>query len=139
MPLILRSAEENNFHLVMRARNFCLLFFIGLSGSFTHLCNYFVHDKCLHTIQDPNLITSMTVSMVDFYQYCLVSLIWFISAPLIAYGIFNFFRDVGKYICIPFIITGIVFMTFAGLISAVAIFNIMLNGNSWLTRSAFLC
>merc|ERR1711862_409319 len=106
VPLILRKADENNFHLVMRARNTCLLFFIALSGSMTHLTNYFVRDICLHTTDTPVLIDAFDVNMTDFYQYCLISLVWFISFPMIAYTIFNFFRDVSKYVCIPFIITG---------------------------------
>jgi hypothetical protein len=74
--------------------------------------------------------------MTDYYQYCLVSLIWLITAPLILYLMLSFFNDVSRYLCIPFVITGLVFLGFAILISAIAILNTLLNGNGWLIRSA---
>ena len=138
IPTILRSAEENNFHLIMRARNTCLLLFITLSGSVTHLSNYFVEDKCLHTTEDPLFIQAFDVNMTDYYQYCLVSLIWFISFPMIAFSIASFFKDVSRYIFIPFIITGFVFLGFAVLISAISILNTILNGNGWFIKGAML-
>ena len=74
--------------------------------------------------------------MTDYYQYCLVSLIWLITAPLILYLMLSFFNDVSRYLCIPFVITGLVFLGFAILISVIAILNTLLNGNGWLIRSA---
>jgi hypothetical protein len=56
IPMILRKADENHFHLIMRARINCMLFFISLSGSMTHLSNYYVDAPCLHTVQEPFLI-----------------------------------------------------------------------------------
>ena len=138
IPMILRKADENNFHLIMRARNFCLLQFILLSGSLTHLSNYYVEDICLHTTNKKLFFNVIDANMTDYYQYCLVTLYWFVTFPLISYWIANYFKDVSRYCCIPFVITGFVFLGFAGLISAVSIFNTLLNGNGWLIRGAML-
>ena len=136
IPVIFRSANENMFSVQMRARNTALMIFIALSGSLTHLTNYFVEDICLHTVKNPKVISAFDVNMTDYYQYCLVSLVWFSSFPMVAYSVANFFKDVSRYIFIPFIVTGIVFMYFAVFISGISLFNIMFNGNSPWTRWA---
>lgn len=49
IPVLLRQADENMFHVVMRVRNGTLLYFIVLAGCLCQLTNYFVEDRCLHT------------------------------------------------------------------------------------------
>lgn len=67
VPIILRRADENMFHVIMRGRNACLLIFIALSGSLPHLFNYFVEDVCLHANTDPIWFSAFDVNMTDYY------------------------------------------------------------------------
>lgn len=57
---------------------------------------------------------------------------------MIAYLIANFFKDVSRYVFIPFIVIGLVFLGFGVLISGISIINVLLNGNGWLTKSCQL-
>lgn len=134
VPMILRQAEENLFAVIMRARAMTLLLFISLSGALTHLTNYYVEDVCLHTINEPKLISAFNVNMTDYYQYCLVSMIWFTTFPMVILAITTYLRDVSRYLCIPFVVTGLVFSVFIILIAFIAIFNMVVNGNSELVR-----
>ena len=133
VPMLLRQADENMFHVMMRVRCFVFLFYITLTGCLTHLTNLFP-DKCLHTTTEPLYWEQFDVVTTDLYQFCLVSLIWFISIPLSFFFICGYFRDATRYALIPCMITSIVFLSFAMVLSLLSIINVLLNGNSYLIR-----
>ena len=48
VPMLMRQADENMFHVMMRVRCFVYLFYITLAGCLAHLTNFYP-DACLHT------------------------------------------------------------------------------------------
>lgn len=64
----------------------------------------------------------------------MVSLIWFISIPILCFGLGTFFSDASRYSMIPCMITCLVFIVFAVLLSCLTITNMMLNPNSYYVR-----
>ena len=130
VPMLMRQADENMFHVMMRVRCFVFLFYITLSGCLCHLTNYFA-DTCLHTELKPILFTQFDVNMTDYYQFCMVSLIWFISIPVSCFLIGAYFKDATRYSMIPCMITSLVFIVFALVLSIFTITNMLLNGNSY--------
>jgi len=137
VPMLLRQADENMFHVMMRVRGFVFLFYITLSGCLCQLTNYFP-DTCLHTENRPVLFYSFTVIMTDYYQFCMVSLIWFISIPLGFFLIMTAFKDSVRYAVIPCMITSVVFVVFALVLSLMTIANILVNGRGIFVRSAHI-
>lgn len=135
VPMLLRQADENIFHVMMRIRGFVFLTFMTLSGCLSHLTNYFP-DTCLHTQLDATLIDAMDVTMTDYYQYCMVALIWFISIPVLFFLVMSFFRDATRYAMIPCMVTSVVFGLFALCLSMLSIFNMFLNGHGTLVKTA---
>ena len=133
VPMVMRQADENMFHVMMRIRCMVFLVYITLSGCLCQITNYYV-DKCLHTKVDPVFFDSFDVNMTDYYQFCLISLVWFISIPVSCFLIGAFFRDATRYSMIPCMITSVVFMVFTLLLSAVTISNMMVNGNSYMVQ-----
>jgi len=111
------------------------LVYMTLSGCLTHLTNYFP-DRCLHTEDSPRLVSAMNVQMTDYYQYCMVALIWFISIPALFFLIMAFFKDAIRYSMIPCMITSVVFGCFALVLSFISIFNMFLNGHGILVKTA---
>ena len=77
----------------------------------------------------------MDVTMTDYYQYCMVALIWFISIPVLFFLVMAFFRDATRYAMIPCMITSIVFGLFALCLSMISIFNMFLNGRGVLVKT----
>ena len=137
VPMLMRMADENMFHVMMRIRCMVFLVYITLSGCLCQLTNYFT-DDCLHTENDPIFFASFDVNMTDYYQFCMISLVWFISIPVSCFLIGAFFKDATRYSMIPCMITSVVFMVFALLLSAICILNILLNGNSLMVRLVHL-
>ena len=135
VPLLMRQADENMFHVMMRVRGFVFLFYMTLSGCLCQLTNYFP-DRCLHTEPNPEYFTGFNVIMTDYYQFCLVSLIWFISIPASCFLIMAYFRDATRYAMIPCMVTSLVFLVFAVILSVVTIANILANGRSIFVRGA---
>ena len=133
VPMVMRQADENMFHVMMRIRCMVFLVYITLSGCFCQITNYFV-DTCLHTEMNPVFFSSFDVNMTDYYQFCLISLIWFISIPVTCFLIGAFFKDASRYSMIPCMVTSVVFMVFALTLSSVTILNMMLNGNSYMVQ-----
>jgi hypothetical protein len=66
VPMVMREADENMFHVMMRVR--CLVFqvHIILSGCLCQLTNYFT-DTCLHTEMNPLFFGDFDVNMTDYY------------------------------------------------------------------------
>ena len=135
VPMLLRQADENMFHVMMRIRGFVFLFYITLTGCLCQLTNYFA-DTCLHTETNPSWLSSWDVVMTDYYQFCLVSLIWFISIPAGFFLIMSFFKDASRYAMIPCMITSVVFMFMALVLSLMTVFNVLLNGRDVFVKSA---
>ena len=119
----------------MRIRSWVFLAFMTLSGCLSHLTNYFP-DTCLHTTNEPRIVDAMDVTMTDYYQYCMVALIWFISIPVLFFLLMAFFRDATRYAMIPCMVTSIVFGLFALCLSLISIVNMFLNGHSTLVKTA---
>jgi len=65
----------------------------------------------------------------------MVSLIWFISLPVSCFLIGAFFKDASRYSMIPCMITSLVFMVFALILSATTILNMLFNSNSYLIQA----
>lgn len=59
---------------------------------------------------------------------------WFISIPVTCFLIGAFFKDATRYSMIPCMVTSVVFMVFALVLSSVTILNMMLNGNSYMVQ-----
>ncbi len=129
VPMLMRQADENMFHVMMKVRGFVFLFYMTLSGCLCHLTNYYP-DRCLHTKVDPVYFNNFDVIVTDYYQFCLVSLIWFISIPTSCFLIMAYFRDATRYSMIPCMVTSIVFMVFASILSAVTIANMLVNSRT---------
>lgn len=72
--------------------------------------------------------------MTDYYQFCMVSLIWFISIPILCFLLGAWFKDATRYSMIPCMITCLVFIVFAMLLSLLTILNMLLNPNSQYVR-----
>lgn len=86
VPMLMRQADENMFHVMMRIRCYFFLAFIALSGCLCQLTNYFL-DTCLHTKIDTMLFHDFDLNMTDYYQFSLCCLIWFITVPIIIFNI----------------------------------------------------
>ena len=89
----------------------------------------------MHTENEPKFFSAFDVNMTDYYQFCMISLVWFISIPVSCFLIGAFFKDATRFSMIPCMITSIVFMVFALILSAVCILNMMLNGNGYMVRA----
>ena len=136
VPMLLRQADENMFHIMMRVRGFVFLFYMTVSGCLTHLINYHT-TICLHTGDQLDWMgTAMDVRVTDYYQYCMVSLIWFISIPTGFFLIMAFFRDATRYAMIPCMVTSVVFLVFAFFLSLVSLINGMINGHNIYVKTA---
>lgn len=133
VPLLMREAEENMFHVMMRIRCYVFYLFITLSGCLCHLTNYFF-DTCLHTNNDPIFFENFSVNMTDYYQFAMVCLIWFISVPVLFFMAGSYFKDASRYSMIPCMITSMVFLLFAMMLSAISITNMFFNANSWMVK-----
>ena len=92
----------------------------------------------MHTENDPIGLDkiSMDVNFTDYYQYCMISLIMFVSLPIMFFLIMGYFRDPRRYVMIPCMITSLVFGSFAVLLSLLSIINTILNGRSIFVRLA---
>lgn len=123
------------FHVMMRVRGFVFLFYVMLSGCLCQLTNYFP-DTCLHTEPQPMMFDSFNVIMTDYYQFCMVSLIWFISIPVGFFLFMTAFNDASRYAMIPCMITSVVFVIFALLLSLMTIANVLFNGRNIFVRTA---
>ena len=134
VPMLMREADENMFHVMMRIRCMVFLVYMTLSGCLCHLTNLFT-DTCLHTENEPMLFDDFDVNMTDYYQFCLISLVWFISIPVSCFFVGAYFKDASRYSVIPCMITSVVFFGLTFLISAVCILNMMLNGNGYMVRA----
>ena len=66
VPMLMREADENMFHVMMRIRCMVFLVYMTLSGCLCHLTNLFT-DTCLHTENEPMLFDDFDVNMTDYY------------------------------------------------------------------------
>ena len=80
------------------------------------------------------MFSDFDVVMTDYFQFCMVSLIWFISIPVGCFLVGTFFKDATRYALIPCLVTSLVFIVFAIFLSAITIFNVLLNGKSTMVR-----
>ena len=78
----------------------------------------------------------MDVNGTDYYQFCMVSLIWFISIPIGCFLLGSYFKDATRYSCIPCMITCVVFVVFAEVLSFFTVFNMFLNPATFWVRAA---
>ena len=134
VPMLIRNAEENHFHVMMRIRCWVFQFYMCLSGCIPQITNYFT-NKCLHTEPNPLIFQFFDVNGTDYYQFCMVSLIWFISLPISCFLIGAYFKDATRYSVIPCMITCVVFIVFAEALAFFTILNMMFNPNTYLVQA----
>ena len=89
IPAILRVTNDNMFFSTMRIRSLTYLCFIISAGCLPHLHFYNVHDVCLHT--DNSDIFGIV--WTDRYYYSLVTLLWFVSVPIILFYLSSVSKD----------------------------------------------
>jgi hypothetical protein len=89
IPAILRLTNDNMFFSTMRIRSLTYFCFIISAGCLPHLHFYNVHDVCLHT--DNSDIFGIV--WTDRYYYSLVTLLWFVSVPIILFYLSSVSKD----------------------------------------------
>ena len=140
IPMLFRQADENMFSVIMRAMIFAYFYFIILCGCMPSVSMYRTNDTCLHTgadkswgsIGDHEFKTAppLDVGMTDYYSVCLAMFVWFITAPILLYMIFAYFKDASRYLLIPIVVANLVFLFGCTLLSIVCIVVTILHANS---------
>jgi hypothetical protein len=101
------------------------MFFIGfmvLSGSLPHLTMYHLDDECLHTTDSD----FFGINFTDFYQYCLTTLVWIMTIPLIVFISFSIFKDNCRMLMYPCMAADVVFLFTSVILSSfVVVFTIV--------------
>ena len=72
--------------------------------------------------------------MTDFYTVCLAMFVWFITAPILLYMVFAYFKDASRYLLIPIVVANLVFLFGCTLLSMVVIVMTIVNGNSMIMQ-----
>ena len=137
IPMLFRQADENMFSVIMRAMIFAYFYFIILCGCMPSVSMYRVEDTCLHTNHKTEFGTTkspLDVNMTDFYTVCLAMFVWFITAPILLYMVFAYFKDASRYLLIPIVVANLVFLFGCTLLSMVVIGMTIYNGNSMIMQ-----
>ena len=130
IPMLFRQADENMFSVIMRAMIFAYFYFIILCGCMPSASMYRVHDVCLHTDLEGDSKTTLDIEQTDYYTVCLAMFVWFITAPILLYMIFAYFKDASRYLLIPIVVANLVFLFGCTLLSMVVIVFTILHGNT---------
>ena len=117
IPIFLRHSNSNVFFDVMMIRIFCFTFFITLSGSLPQLTFYKVSEACLHTADD----VGFNINWTDYYQFCLTSLIWVISVPMIIFLVFTVCRDLLRFALIPVLVANLIFQIMTTILAFIVV------------------
>lgn len=134
IPAILRMTNDNMFFSTMRIRTLTYFAFMICAGCLSHLNFYVVQDECLHT-QNPD---PFGLVWTDRYYYSLVTLLWFSSVPVIMFYLTTVSKDETRFMCIPFMIAGLVFTLLIVVFGVVVIVYALFDGNDRLTRYGFI-
>jgi len=89
IPAILRLTNDNMFFSTMRIRSLTYFCFIISAGCLPHLHFYNVSADCLHT-QNSDIFGLI---WTDRYYYSLVTLLWFVSVPIILFYVASVNKD----------------------------------------------
>ena len=134
IPMLFRQADENMFSVIMRAMIFAYFYFIILCGCMPSASMYRVHDVCLHTDLEGDSKTTLDIEQTDYYTVCLAMFVWFITAPILLYMVFAYFKDASRYLLIPIVVANLVFLFGCTLLSMVVIGMTIYNGNSMIMQ-----
>jgi hypothetical protein len=118
IPAIFREANDNMFHTMMRIRNILYGCFIVCAGCLPQLTFFYPRDPCLHTYtEDP-----FGIRWTDQYYFSLVTLLWFVSVPIIIYQISTVTKDSTRFAMLPFMIASIMFVILIFIFSGTVVF-----------------
>lgn len=133
IPAILRLTNDNLFFSTMRIRSLTYACFIISAGCLPHLHFYNVRDNCLHT----NNSEYFGLLWTDRYFYSLVTLLWFVSVPIILFYLAAVSKDQTRFMFVPFMVASIVFMILITVFGTVVIVFALFDGNDVLTQASF--
>lgn len=133
IPALLRVTNDNMFFSTMRIRSLTYFCFMICAGCLPHLHFYNVHDVCLHTHDEQPFGLVWT----DRYYYSLVTLLWFVSVPIILFYIASISKDQTRFIFMPFMVASIVFVILIIIFGSVVIVFALFKGNDILTQVSF--
>jgi len=117
IPIFLRHSNSNVFYDFMVIRIFCFTFFITLSGSLPQLTFFKVNEPCLFTADR----TGFNIDWTDYNQFCLTSLIWVISVPMIIFLFFTICRDLLRFALIPVLVANLIFQIMTTILSFIVV------------------
>ena len=132
IPIYLRQAQSNVFLDFLYLRIGAFMFFMMLAGCLPHL-NFYRLDTCLHTTS-----SKFGVLWTDYYQYCLVALIWVITVPFIVFILARMMNDNLRYILIPIMVAFVIFLVMVGILSVIVIIYAIIYANSMYIRGIHL-
>jgi len=70
----------------------------------------------------------------DYYQYCLVALIWVITVPFIVFILARIMNDNLRYVLIPIMVAFVIFLLMVGILSVIVIVYAIIYANSMYIR-----
>ena len=69
-----------------------------------------------------------------------VMFVWFISIPMILFGIFTYFKDPSRYMLVPLVVgANLVFVLVCSLLALVSITFTIIHGNTLVMRILTIC
>ena len=128
IPIYLRQAQSNVFLDFLYLRIGAFMFFMMLSGCLPQL-NFYRLDLCLHTTS-----TKFGLLWTDYYQYCLVALIWVITVPFIIFILARVMNDNLRYALVPIMVVFVIFLLMVGILSTIVIIEAIIFANSMYIR-----
>ena len=133
IPAILRVTNDNMFYGTMRIRTLTYFCFLICAGCVPHLNFYKVSSPCLHTeSRDP-----FGLEWTDKWYFSLVTLLWFVTVPMIMFYLSSVQRDSTRYIFVPFMVAGIVFVFLIFVFGGIVVIFSLFRANDILTQVAF--
>lgn len=133
MPILFRNSNSNVFLDLLNLRLFAFAYFMSLSGCLAHLQFYKIDPSvpCLHTSS-----SQVSLTWVDQQQFILCFLVWTITIPAALFIWFGIIRDNIRYVCIPVMISTIVFQVLIFVLSLITIVHCLIAGNHWVIQLA---
>lgn len=128
IPIYLRQAQSNVFLDFLYLRIGAFIFFMMLAGCLPHI-NFYRLDLCLHTKS-----TNFGLLWTDYYQYCLVALIWVVTVPFIVFILARIMNDNLRYVLIPVMVAFVIFLLMVGILSVIVIVYAIIFANSMYIR-----
>ena len=106
-----------------------IMFFVAfmvLSGALPHLTMYHLDDECLHTSDED----FFGINFTDFYQYCLTTLVWMMTIPMLIFLTFSIFKDNCRMLMYPCMAVDLVFLFTSVILSSFVVVFTIIQGYS---------